>query len=311
MKGVNACGKMAFSSLSEPSLIGLIERHWPALLPWLQLMRLDRPVGAVLLLWPTLWAVWIAATGHPSVKNVVIFTLGVFVTRAAGCVMNDIADRNFDGHVKRTANRPLASGKLSVKQALGLFVVLMLLALVLVLFLKWQTFLLALVAVGLIIAYPFAKRVTQLPQVVLGAAFSWGIPMAFMETTGKLPAACWLIFTANLLWTVMYDTQYAMCDRDDDLKIGIKSTAILFGDADRVILGILQAMTLGTLLLLGNGLQLGWPWLAGLATMAACFVWQQTLTWERERLACFLAFRTNQLAGAFVFAGLIAAYQIA
>ena len=288
----------------------LIERHCPALLPWLQLMRLDKPVGAVLLLWPTLWAVWIAAAGHPSVKNVVIFSLGVFITRAAGCVMNDIADRDFDAHVKRTAGRPLATGALSVKQALLLFGVLMLLALVLVLFLKWETLLLALVAVGLIIAYPFAKRVTQLPQVVLGAAFSWGIPMAFMETTGELPAACWLIFTANLLWTVMYDTQYAMCDRDDDLKIGIKSTAILFGDADRLILAILQLLALAALFLLGQGLQLGWPWLLGLAGMAACFVWQQWLTRARERLACLLAFRTNQLAGALVFAGLVTAYLL-
>lgn len=291
-------------------MIALIERRCPSLLPWLQLMRLDKPVGAVLLLWPTLWAVWIAAGGHPSVKNVVIFSLGVFITRAAGCVINDIADRNFDGKVKRTAARPLASGKIGVKQALVLFAVLMLIALGLVLLLKWETFLLALVAVALIVIYPFSKRVTQLPQVVLGAAFSWGIPMAFMETTGELPAACWLIFTANLLWTVMYDTQYAMCDRDDDLKLGIKSTAILFGDADRAILGILQVMTLGALLLLGNGLQLGWPWFVGLAGMSACFVWQQQLTWQRERLACLLAFRTNQLAGGLVFVGLVASYWV-
>lgn len=286
------------------------KRHLPAGLPWLQLMRMDKPVGAVLLLWPTLWAVWIAADGHPSLKNVVIFTLGVFVTRAAGCVMNDIADRRFDGHVKRTVNRPLAAGILSVKQALLLFVALMLLALVLVLFLSWNTFLLAFVGVGLIIVYPFSKRVTHLPQVVLGAAFSWGIPMAFMETQGSLPAACWLIFTANMLWTVNYDTQYAMCDRDDDLKLGIKSTAILFGDADRTILGILQLMTLATLALLGHQLGLAWPWLLGLAAMAGCFIWQQTLTWERERLACFLAFRTNQLAGGVVFIGLVAAYLL-
>lgn len=289
-------------------MIALIERHCPALLPWLQLMRMDKPVGAVLLLWPTLWAVWIAAGGHPDVKNVVIFSLGVFVTRAAGCVVNDLADRKFDAHVKRTANRPLATGAITVKQALALFAALMLIALVLVLFLQWRTFLLALVAVALIVAYPFSKRVTQLPQVVLGCAFSWGIPMAFMETAGTLPAACWLIFTANLLWTVMYDTQYAMCDRDDDLKIGIKSTAILFGDADRVILGVLQFLTLATLALLGNGLHLSWPWYAGLVGMAACFIWQQWLTWERERLACLLAFRTNQLAGCLVFVGLVAAY---
>lgn len=280
-----------------------------ALLPWLQLMRMDKPVGAVLLLWPTLWAVWIAADGQPPIKLVIIFTLGVFITRAAGCVINDIADRNFDAHVKRTAERPLATGAISVKQALALFAGLMGLAFILVLFLQWKTLLLALVAVALIIAYPFSKRVTNLPQVVLGAAFSWGIPMAFMEITGELPAACWLIFTANMLWTVMYDTQYAMCDRDDDLKLGIKSTAILFGDADRLILGILQLLTLITLALLGHGLALGWLWYLGLIGMGGCFVWQQTLTWHRERLACLLAFRTNQLAGALVFIGLIAHYS--
>ncbi len=289
----------------------LVERFCPAsLLPWLQLMRLDKPVGAVLLLWPTLWAVWIAAGGTPSVKNVVIFTLGVFVTRAAGCVMNDYADRNFDAHVKRTTGRPLATGALSVKQAMGLFAVLILLALVLVLFLKWETFLLSLVALALLVAYPFSKRITSMPQVVLGAAFSWAIPMAFMEITGELPAVCWLIFTANLLWTVMYDTQYAMCDRDDDIKLGIKSTAILFGDADRVMLGILQLLTLLALVMLGAKVGLAWPWYLGVAGMAACFVWQQKLTWQRERLACFLAFRTNQLAGAFPFVGLVVAYWV-
>lgn len=288
----------------------LVKKHVPGLAPWLQLMRLDKPVGAVLLLWPTLWAVWIAADGHPSIKNVVIFTLGVFVTRAAGCVINDIADRDFDGHVKRTQKRPLAAGTITLKQALGLLLVLLLLSLVLVLFLSWNTFFLAFGALALLLGYPFSKRFTQLPQVVLGAAFSWGIPMAFMETTQSLPAVCWLIFTANMLWTVMYDTQYAMCDRDDDIRLGIKSTAILFGDADRVILGILQLLTLLALVMLGSGLGLAWPWYLGLAGMAACFVWQQKLTLKRARLDCFLAFRTNQLAGAFPFVGLVVAYLV-
>lgn len=280
------------------------ERFAPSLLPWLQLMRLDRPVGAVLLLWPTLWAVWIASDGTPSIKNVVIFTLGVFVTRAAGCVINDIADRDFDGHVKRTVNRPLATGVISLKQAIGLLVGLLTISLVLVLLLHWRTFFLSFVALALLLVYPFSKRFTQLPQVVLGAAFSWAIPMAFIEITGELPAVCWLIFTANMLWTVMYDTQYAMCDRDDDIKLGIKSTAILFGDADKLMLGILQVLTLLTLLLLGVGEQLAWPWYLGLVGMVGCFMWQQKLTWHRERLACFLAFRTNQLAGGVVFVGL-------
>lgn len=288
----------------------LVDKHAPSLLPWLQLMRLDKPVGAVLLLWPTLWALWVAAGGIPDARVLAVFVLGVFVTRAAGCVVNDLADRDFDAHVKRTAQRPLATGALSVKQALILLAVLLSIALLLVLFLKWSTFLLSLVALLLLLLYPFSKRVTQLPQVVLGAAFSWAIPMAFMEVTGELPAACWLIFTANMLWTVCYDTQYAMCDRDDDLKVGIKSSAILFGDADRLMLGLLQLMTLLTLVLLGNGLALGWPWYLGLVGMAGCFVWQQRLTWERERLACFLAFRTNQLAGGLVFAGLAAAYWL-
>lgn len=237
-----------------------------------------------------------------------IFTLGVFITRAAGCVINDIADRHIDGRVKRTTQRPLARGELNVKQAVGLLVALLLVALLLVLQLKWSTFLLSFIALALLLAYPFSKRFTQLPQVVLGAAFSWGIPMAFMETRGELPAICWLILTGNVLWTVMYDTQYAMCDRDDDLQIGVKSTAILFGDADRLILGILQLLTLAALWLVGLQAGLAWPWYLGLAGMLACFGWQQKLTWERERLACFQAFRSNQLAGALPFVGLLAAY---
>ena len=291
-------------------MMQLIQTRYPKLWPWIQLMRLDRPVGTLLLLWPTLWAVWIAGNGSPSVRTVIVFTLGVIVMRAAGCVINDFADRKIDGHVKRTEGRPLATGALSGKQALMLFAGLAAVAFVLVLFLNTFTILLSFGGLGLAVLYPFMKRYTHLPQVVLGAAFSWAIPMAFAAETDSLPAIVWLLYTANLLWTVAYDTEYAMVDRDDDLKIGVKSTAILFGEMDRLMIGMLQAMALFALWLLGRQLGFGGLWLAGLGVAAGLFVYQHWLMRERSRDGCFQAFLNNQWVGLAVFAGLLVDYLV-
>ncbi len=281
-----------------------VRDRYPAVWPWIRLMRVDRPVGTMLLMWPTLWAVWIAGSGTPSLKVVVVFILGVIVMRAAGCVINDYADRDFDGHVSRTTDRPLAAGELRGRDALLLFAGLLAVALVLVLLLNHFTFYLAFGGVFLAILYPFTKRFTWLPQLFLGAAFSWAIPMAFAAETGAVPVHAWLLYIANLLWTMAYDTEYALCDREDDLEIGIKSTAILFGEADRLMIGVLQAMALLPLLLLGHQLDFGLFWYLGLALAVACFAWQHRLIRNREPAPCFRAFLNNQWVGASVFAGL-------
>lgn len=272
------------------------------------LMRLDRPIGALLLLWPTLWALWIAGEGHPDTWITTVFLAGVFVMRAAGCVINDIADRKVDPYVARTRDRPLASGRVTVREALGLFVVLMLVALGLVLTLDWQTIALAGVAGALAATYPFMKRYTHLPQVHLGLAFSWGIPMAWCAITGEVPRLAWLLLIANVIWTVAYDTLYAMVDRDDDLRIGVKSTAILFGDLDRLVVGGMQVVVLLVLALIGRQAGLGPYFDLSLAAAGALFVWQQVLIRERDRDGCFRAFLNNNWVGAAVFAGLAASY---
>lgn len=223
------------------TLIKPLARLHPRAWDFVQLVRLDRPIGIYLLLWPTLWSLWIAADGVPELKNLLIFVLGVILMRAAGCVINDFADRNFDGHVARTKARPLATGKISVREAWITFAVLVALSFGLVLLTNATTVWLSFGAVAVASLYPFMKRYTYYPQVVLGAAYSWGILMAFTAERGELPASAWLLFLVNVLWTVAYDSYYAMTDREDDLKIGIKSTAILFGDADRLIIGSLQA----------------------------------------------------------------------
>ncbi len=271
---------------------------------FLQLMRLNRPIGTWLLMWPTLWALWVAAEGIPGRNVLLIFVAGVYLMRAAGCVVNDYADRHFDGHVKRTRNRPLATGRISEGEAQGLFLILVMAAFVLVLFTNLFTVMLSLVGVALAFIYPFMKRYTHLPQLFLGAAFSWAIPMAFGAVLGHVPFEAWLLFAANVAWTVAYDTQYAMVDRDDDLKIGIKSTAVLFGRADRLMIGLLQGLTL--LLLAWAGLRLGlggFFWL-GLVAMAATFVHQQFLIRHRERDPCFRAFLNNHWSGLLAFAGI-------
>jgi 4-hydroxybenzoate polyprenyltransferase len=281
-----------------------IERAWA----YLRLMRLNRPIGSFLLLWPTLWALWLAADGHPTPKLFVIFVIGVFIMRSAGCIMNDFADRNFDPHVKRTRQRPLATREVNIYEALVLFVVLGIVAFGLVLTLNWLTVGLAVIGLLLAMSYPFMKRYTYLPQPYLGLAFGWGIPMAYAATTGSVPTVAWLIFIANIIWTTVYDTMYAMVDRPDDVKIGVKSTAILFGELDRAIVGILQGLLLLTLLLVGHRLQLSGAYYAGLVCAAGFAIYQQYLIRRRDPQRCFQAFLNNNWFGAAVFAGILLHY---
>jgi len=278
---------------------------WNAL--W-RLMRFDKPIGTLLLLWPTLWALWIAGDGRPSLKNVLIFCTGVVLMRAAGCIMNDVADRDFDPHVERTRTRPLASGELTVREALAAFFVLMALAFGLVLMTNALTIKLAFAGAVLASTYPFFKRFTHFPQVVLGIAFGWGIPMAFAAETGHVAPAAWLILLINVIWSVIYDTLYAMVDRDDDISIGLKSTAILFGRFDLLIIRVLKIVMVALLVWLGLLLDLSWPWFAGVAVAAALFVWQQIRARDRGRETCFWAFRNNNWVGVAIFAGLLATY---
>ncbi len=274
------------------------------------LTRLDKPIGTYLLLWPTYWALWIASEGIPSFKLLVIFTLGVVLTRAAGCVINDYADRKIDGYVKRTANRPLPTGRVTPKEALTLFAVLMLLAFGLVLFTNRETIILSVGGLLLASCYPFMKRYTYLPQVVLGAAFAWSIPMAFAAVSHTVPTYAWLIYIATLLWTVAYDTMYAMVDRDDDLKIGVKSTAILFGEADKLAIGLLQITTLLSLILLGVQREMSFIFYAGLMIAAGLFIYQQRLIQHRGRDNCFKAFLNNHYAGLAIFIGVLMHYLL-
>lgn len=277
----------------------------PRLEAYLELMRLDRPVGSLLLLWPTLAALWLAADGWPPWHLIVVFTVGTFVMRSAGCVINDYADRGWDRYVERTATRPLTTGRVSEPEALLLFAALAGLAAILLLFLNPLTRWLALGAFAIAVLYPFVKRWTYLPQVVLGAAFSAAIVMAYAAVQNRVPAEAWLLFVASLLWIVAYDTLYAMVDRDDDLKVGIKSTAILFGGADRFMVGLLQASTLFALKLLGDQLELGHFYDLGLVVMLALFVYQQVLIRERRRDGCFQAFRNNVWVGFALFCGVL------
>ncbi|MFK8047302.1 MAG: 4-hydroxybenzoate octaprenyltransferase [Halioglobus sp.] len=277
----------------------------------LELIRFDKPIGTLLLLWPTLWALWIASEGVPDTKLLLIFIAGTFLMRSAGCIVNDIADRHVDAAVARTRSRPLVSGLVTVNEAMLFCSALSMMAFILVLFTNTLTIMLSLIAVLLAGTYPFMKRYTNLPQIVLGAAFSWGIPMAFSAQTGSLPAPLWLLYAGNLLWTVAYDTQYAMVDRDDDLKIGIKSTAILFGEADRLVIGTLQGLSLLALLLAGMRFELGPYFYGSLAAAAALFVYHQGLIKERKPAACFKAFKHNNWVGLMVFLGIAAHYHLA
>ena len=276
-------------------------------IPWnayWRLMRFDKPIGTLLLLWPTWWALLLAGEGLPTLKNALIFTAGVVLMRAAGCVMNDIADRDFDPHVERTRCRPLAAGELTLRQALGLFVILMLLAFGLVLMTNALTVKLAFIGAALAASYPFFKRVTHLPQVVLGIAFGWGIPMAFAAETGAVPLLAWFLLAVNTVWSVVYDTLYAMVDRDDDLAVGIGSTAILFGRFDVLIVGALMVTMIAMLVGLGLQQDLAWGWFAGVGVAAFLFAGQLVAVRGRDRDACFKAFLNNNWVGCVLFLGL-------
>lgn len=275
-----------------------------------RLMRFDRPIGALLLLWPTLWGLWLAAEGLPKLHLIVIFVLGVTLMRAAGCVINDFADRHVDGEVKRTRERPLIKGHITPRAALVLFVGLCLCSFILVLFTNLLTIILSLAAAVLACCYPFMKRFTHLPQLVLGLAFSWGVPMAFSAQTGELNPQAWLVFTAAVIWTVVYDTFYAMVDRDDDLRIGVKSTAILFGEHDRLITALLQLLVLFSLITVGQRFQLDWFYELSLVVVMGLFVYQQWLIRERNRELCFKAFLNNNWVGLAVFLGIAGDYAL-
>ncbi|WP_408033893.1 4-hydroxybenzoate octaprenyltransferase [Thalassotalea algicola] len=270
--------------------------------------RMDKPIGTYLLLWPTFWALWVASDGFPDLLLLAIFSLGVFIMRSAGCVINDFADRKVDGQVKRTEQRPLVSGLMTAEQALMLFGFLIGAAMALAVNLSWLTIQYAVVALFLASSYPFMKRFTHWPQVVLGAAFSWGMVMAFAEIQGQVPTIAWLLFLANLLWTVAYDTMYAMVDRDDDLQIGVKSTAILFGRHDIRIIGLLQVSVLAILFTVGDMLAFGWPYQLSLVLGAGLFCYQQMLIKDRRREACFSAFLNNHYFGLIVFVGIFIEY---
>jgi 4-hydroxybenzoate polyprenyltransferase len=273
-----------------------------------QLMRLDRPIGILLLLWPVLWALWIAGAGKPLLPVLLVFVAGVVLMRSAGCVINDYADRKFDPQVERTRNRPLAAGRVRPRESLALFVVLTLSAFMLVLFMNWLTILLSFVGAALTASYPFMKRWTHLPQFYLGAAFGWGVPMAFAAQTGGVPADAWILFGATLCWAVAYDTAYAMVDRKDDIRVGVKSTAILFGRADRLMIALFHAFTLVLLAWAGARAGLGLTYYMGLLLAAGLAFYQQWLIRARDRDGCFRAFLNNNWFGVAVFVGLILEY---
>lgn len=278
------------------------------LLAYAKLARLHRPIGIYLVLWPTLWALWLAAEGIPSTPNLIIFVIGVVLMRSAGCVINDYADRKVDGHVERTKDRPIVTGEVKEKEALILFATLVALSFVLVLFTNQFTILLSFGAVFLAMCYPFMKRYTHMPQAVLGAAFAWAVPMAFAAEVNAIEAKVWLVYTAVVVWTVMYDTLYAMVDREDDLKIGVKSTAILFGEQDRMMIGCLQFMCIFALGLVGQRYELGAIYKVSLLAATALFVYQQYLIAERKPEGCFKAFLNNNYVGMVVFVGITADY---
>jgi len=274
------------------------------------LIRLDRPIGIYLLLWPTLWALWIAAKGVPDMLVLVVFVAGVFLMRSAGCAINDFADRDIDPHVDRTKDRPLAAGRISSKEALVVFASLSMTAFSLVLFMNTLTIYMSFVGIALAASYPFAKRYHYMPQVHLGAAFGWAAPMAYTAQANEITAVTWLIFMATVLWATAYDTMYAMADREDDLKIGVKSTAILFGDADRLIIALLQILLVFDLILIGNISKLGLYYYAGLMVASGLVIYQQFLIKDRERQKCIQAFLNNNWFGMVVFIGIFVDYWV-
>ena len=273
-----------------------------------RLVRLHQPVGIYLLLWPTLWALWIAGEGRPDERVFIVFVLGTIVLRSAGCIINDYADRKIDAHIWRTRDRPLATGEVSVREALTLFVVLMLVGLGLVLTMNRLTQTLAVIGAMITIVYPFTKRLISFPQFVLGVAFAWGVPMAFAAQLATVPPIGWVMFAATIAWGVIYDTEYAMADRDDDLKIGVKSIAILLGGLDRAFVAAMQVLFIAALAWIGQSTGLGAWFFFGIAIAALLFFYQQYLIRERDSVDCFAAFKNNAALGLCVFVGLVLDY---
>ena len=274
-----------------------------------KLMRVDKPIGIWLLLWPTLWALWLAGEGHPNQGLFVVFIVGVFVMRSAGCVLNDYVDRNIDPYVERTRTRPIASGAVAPLEALTLFVALGLIAIGLATMLNRPAQLLAIVAAGLTVAYPFVKRFVSIPQFILGAAFGWAVPMAFAAQTGQVPQLAWIVFGAAIIWAVIYDTFYAMVDREDDRKIGVKSTALLFGDADLFVIAGLQLIMLLALIFIGTRAELGFWYYLSVACAACLMAYHQWLARDRQPAGCFAAFLNNHYIGLVVFIGIVLHYS--
>ncbi len=274
---------------------------------YLRLMRFHKPIGIFLLLWPTLWAVWLAGHGHPDISMVFVFVVGVIVMRSAGCVINDFADVHFDKYVARTCDRPLATGEITKKQALVLFSILMLIAFSLVLFLNRLTILLACAAAVIAVIYPFLKRYTHLPQLGIGVAFAFGVPMAFAAQNNVVTLNDWQVFLTAAVWPFMYDTLYAMTDREDDIKVGVKSTAILFGKYDRLIIGVLQVVLILLFVQMGFIFQLGSPYFVAILFSGILFIYQQWLIRDRNPQACFKAFLNNNWVGMIIFFGILLA----
>jgi 4-hydroxybenzoate polyprenyltransferase len=275
-----------------------------------RLIRLDKPIGTLLLLWPTLWAVWLASAGRPTLTVLIVFILGTLLMRSAGCAVNDFADRKFDPHVERTRSRPLAAGEIGPGEALAVGAVLAALAFSLVLFLNRFTILLSLIALAVAVSYPFSKRFFSLPQAYLGIAFGFGIPMAYAAVLNRLPLDCWALLAANIFWAVAYDTEYAMVDRDDDRKIGIRTAALTLGRLDVAAVMACYAAMIGILVWVGRYLHLHWPYYAGLGVAAALMGYHYFLIRERTREGCFKAFRHNNWVGAAIFAGIVLSYSI-
>ena len=298
--------------MSNPLKNKPVVRLGPGLIKQLQnyvfLMRLDKPIGVWLLLWPTLWALWLAGEGHPDAGIFTVFILGVVVMRSAGCVLNDFADRNIDPYVERTRTRPIASGAVAPAEAITLFIALALVAVGLAAMLNPPAQLLAVIAAGLTVVYPFIKRFISIPQFVLGAAFGWAVPMAFAAQTGYAPQLAWLVFGTALIWAVIYDTFYAMVDREDDLKVGVKSTAILFGDADLFVIGGLQLLMLVALLFIGKMAELGFWYYGAVFIAAILMLYHQWLARDRQESGCFKAFLHNHYIGMIVFIGIVLHY---
>jgi 4-hydroxybenzoate polyprenyltransferase len=291
-----------FSPHIAPELVAQIRNYG-------KLMRVDKPIGIWLLLWPTLWALWLAGEGHPNQGLFVVFVVGVFVMRSAGCVLNDYVDRNIDPYVERTRTRPIASGAVAPMEALTLFVALGLIAIGLATMLNRPAQLLAIVAAGLTVAYPFVKRFVSIPQFILGAAFGWAVPMAFAAQTGQAPQLAWIVFGAAIVWAVIYDTFYAMVDREDDRKIGVKSTALLFGDADLFVIGGLQLIMLMALIFIGTRAELGLWYYLSVACAAGLMGYHQWLARDRQPAGCFAAFLNNHYIGLVVFIGIVLHYS--